>query len=268
MLVNIIGLGKVGQTLAKLLVEHKLATIAGLYNRDAGDIQSRLDFIGEGEYTNNVESLPCANLTLITVVDSCISEVAASYALNPNIQPGDIVAHCSGVLPSTCLQALKHRGVEICSIHPMHSFVDPHLSIQKYAGTLCAIEGDNAAIMVVQKLFTAFGSQVFTVAKNHKALYHAAGVFASNYLLTLVAQSLNCLQEAKVGQEDAFNLVVSLMQSTLNNLVTKKSARDALTGPLKRGDHATLQKHLQAFTSLEEQYFYTVLAKRTKELLM
>ena len=268
MLVNIIGLGRVGQTLARLLVEHRLANIAGLYNRDAEDIQSRLDFIGEGEYFNNLATLPRADLTLITVVDSCIGEVAASYALNPNIKFGDVVAHCSGVLPSTCLEVLKQRGVEICSIHPMHSFVDPQISMQKYLGTLCAIEGDPGAVTVVQELFVAFGSEVFTVDKNRKALYHAAGVFASNYLLTLVAQSLNCLQEAKVAQEDAFNLVVSLMQSTLNNLVTKKSARDALTGPLQRGDHATLQKHLQAFTSVEEQHFYTILAKRTKELLM
>lgn len=268
MFVNIIGIGKVGQTLAKLLVTHKLATIVGLYNREARDIQTRLNFIGEGEYFNNVQTLPHANLTLITTTDDSITDISNNYALNKNIQSGDVIAHCSGVLSSSCLQALKQLGANVCSIHPMHSFIDPKISVQKYAGTFCAVEGDSAAVNIVQRLFSGFGSQVFAVDPRRKALYHAAGVFASNYLLTLAGQSLSCLEEAGIDESDAFNLVVSLMQSTLNNLASKKSPRTALTGPLRRGDNATIQKHLQSFTSADEEEFYTTLAKRTKELLL
>ena len=268
MQINIIGFGKLAQTLARLIIDNKLACIAGIYNRTRSNAEKNIHYVGNPQIYDSVLELPHANLTFITTADDCIVEMATQYAANPNLQVGDVVVHCSGVLASSCMQVLQDKGCRVCSVHPMHSFIDPETSIKKYAGTYCAIEGDSVAVEAATRLFTAIGSKVFEVDRESKPLYHAAGVFASNYLLTLAAQSLSCLEEAQVADEDALNLVVSLMQSTLNNLATKKSARDALTGPLRRGDHVTIQKHLHAFSKAAERDFYQLLAERTKDLLL
>lgn len=268
MQINIIGFGKVAETLARLIIDKKLASIAGIYNRTRTNAEKNMHLLGNAQVYDSVLELPHANLTFITTSDDCITEMSTQYAQNTNLQMGDVIVHCSGVLASSCMQELKKKGCMLCSVHPMHSFIDPEISVQKYAGTYCAIEGDAAAVEVAEQLFSAFGSKVFAVDRESKPLYHAAGVFASNYLLTLASQSLSCLEQAKVEKKDAFNLVVNLMQSTLNNLVTKTSARDALTGPLRRGDYVTIQKHLYAFSKAEERDFYELLAARTKELLL
>ncbi len=267
MQINIIGLGNVGQTLAKMLVDLKLANIAGIYNRTEEKALAGIKFIGQGKYCKSISALPRADLTFITTADDFIEKASFEYSLNNNLQAGSIVVHCSGVLPASCMHVLQEKGFYICSIHPMHSFVDPHVSLQKYPGTYCAIEGDKVAIDVVSQLFAALGSKIIRVASDSKPLYHAAGVFASNYLLTLSEQALRCLHAAQIVEDDALGLVVSLMQSTINNLSVKKSPESALTGPVKRGDFATIDKHLDALSNINLKDFYTFMLEKTKDLV-
>lgn len=266
MLINIIGSGNVGKTLARLFVVKNLVSVAGIYNRTEVNAINAIDFIGQGKYYNNIVDLPKADLTFITTSDSYIVDASQKFFLNENLSPGSIVVHCSGVLQSNSMALLRDKGCYICSIHPMHSFIDPHISVSNYSGTYCAIEGDEEAIQKISNLFVAIGSKLIRVASDKKPLYHAAGVFASNYLLTLASQALACLQEAGISAEDSCQLVVNLMQSTLNNLSDKKNPASALTGPLKRGDFNTINLHLNAFTNKKIKDFYTFMLDKTKEL--
>lgn len=267
MLVNIIGLGKVGATLAKLFVDNAIAEIAGVYNRSEDNGLQGIKFIGQGEYYNSITSLPKADITFITTTDEVISSISAEYATNCNLQAGSIVVHCSGTLAASCMEVLRNKGCHICSIHPMHSFADPNISVQKFVGTYCAIEGDKLALDLVSSLFIAIGAKVINVASNNKPLYHAAGVFASNYLLTLAEQALNCLHFAQVKEDDALGLLINIMHNTMSNLAVKKSPSAALTGPLKRGDFATIEAHVSAFTDEQSRDFYKFLLEKTKDLV-
>lgn len=267
MLINIIGLGNVGKTLARLFVDNKLAEIAGVYNRSQKNGLEGISFIGQGVYYQDIKYLPKADITFITTADAIIANASAEYALNCNLQSGSIVVHCSGTLASTCMNALREKGCYICSIHPMHSFIEPYISAQNFTGTYCAIEGDKLAVDLVSSLFTAIGAKVINVATDKKPLYHAAGVFASNYLLTLAEQALNCLHKAQVKEEDALGLLLNVMQSTINNMVAKKKPSSALTGPLKRGDFATIEAHINAFTDDESREFYKFMLYKTMDLV-
>lgn len=267
MLVNIIGLGNISKTLARLFVDNNLFSIAGIYNRTESKALSGIEFIGQGTYCKSIAELPTANLTFITTSDIFIKEASDEYSLNKNLIAGSIVVHCSGVLPASCMDAIRQKGCYICSVHPMHSFIDPVVSLQKYSGTYCAIEGDREATDIVSKLFVAIGSKVINIASDKKALYHAAGVFASNYLLTLANQALDCLYAAHVTKDDAVGIITSLMQSTVNNLLIKKNPSSALTGPLKRGDFATVNAHLLAFEDEDIKDTYKFMLDKTKKLL-
>lgn len=267
MRMNIIGAGNVGQTLGKLFVKYHLLEIQGIYNRTKSRALDAIDFIGQGEFYSDIIKLPHADITLITTSDSYLAKAAYLVGLNENLQPGDIVVHCSGVQSSDGIDFLRSKGCLVVSIHPMRSFTNPQISVLDYNGTYCAIEGDPSAVLVLRKLFEGIGSCVYKINKMHKPLYHAAAVFVSNYMLTLAQQGLDCLDEAGVEKDLALSLVINLMQGTLNNFVKLKSSRDALTGPIKRGDDITVEKHIAAFSRESQRELYAILAKATKDML-
>lgn len=261
--INIIGTGNLGKTIGRLIVMHHAGVIQGLVNRTLSHSTHALQFIGEGTVYNNILSLPPADIILITTPDNTISEACLALCQNKHIKPGCIVIHCSGSLTSEVLLPLKQRGCSIASIHPMHSFANPELSVKQYAGTFCAVEGDKEATQIVTQLFQSIGSITYFIHKDKKQLYHAAGVFACNYLVTLSQQSLSCLQDAGVEQEMAMKIIVNLMKSTVFNLEKTMSPEKSLTGPIQRGDTVTIQHHLNALDSPIQKALYSLLGQAT-----
>ncbi len=261
--INIIGTGNVGKTIGRLIVTHHAGTIRGIFNRTSSHSTHGIQFIGNGTMCQDIASLPPADITLITTPDNAISEACLTLCQNQNIKPGCIIIHCSGSLTSDVLLPLKRIGCSIASIHPMHSFAKPELSIKQYAGTFCAVEGDKEATDVITDLFKSIGSITYFIHKDKKQLYHAAGVFACNYLVTLSQQSLSCLQDAGVEKEMAMQIIINLMKSTVFNLEKTMSPEKSLTGPIQRGDDATIQQHLKSLDSPTQKALYALLGQET-----
>lgn len=264
--INIIGAGKLGKTLGFLLCKEAHIQIAGVCNTTKESAIHAIEFMGDGTYCAVIESLPAADITFICTPDDAIPEVVHKLCTNPHINAQSVVVHFSGALPSTVLAPLKAHGASIASLHPMKSFANPSVSIQHYQGTYCAIEGDDDAIRGLTPLFEAIGSIVYSLDKHKKATYHAAGVFASNYLITLAKEATHCLTHAAVAEETALNLVIDLMQSSLQNLKATKSLEKSLTGPFQRGDTATIEKHLNSMPSDAQKSIYRTLGQATLPL--
>lgn len=264
--INLIGTGSVGKTIGRLLVKNKLATIRGVYNRNNESSVKGLKFIGEGQSCSSILDLPSADIVLITTPDDFIPEVSLALSQHQGMQSGCIVAHCSGSLTSDVLLSMKSRGCYVASIHPMRSFAEPDISVEQFAGTYCAIEGDDEAVDVVGNLFRSLDAIVYPLKKAKKAMYHAAGVFASNYLVTLSAQALSCMQLAEVDKEIAMKVIVNIMKGTVLNLEKTMSPEKSLTGPIQRGDISTLKNHLSAFESANLKKLYLLLGKATLDL--
>ena len=264
--INIIGAGKVGKTLGKLCVQHRLANILGVYNKKQGHAENAIAFMGQGTAVPSLTALPIADITFITTPDDVIQEQSDTLARIEDIFLGRVFVHCSGVQTSDIFSAVKAKGAWVASVHPMRSFANPSLSVENYPGTYCAIEGDPEAINVIEPLFQAMGAITYTIEKEKKSLYHAAGVFASNYLVTLSEQAALCLKEAGVEQSMARNIIISLMKSSLTNLEASASPSLALTGPIQRGDITTLQSHLSSLFMKEQRALYASLGKATVAL--
>ncbi len=262
---NIIGAGNVGKTLGKLFFTRELVHIAGIINQSPDSTSQAIRFIGSGQAYTAIKDMPAADITLITTADDSIARICLELC-KTDIKPGSIVMHCSGTLSSDVLIALKARGALIASVHPLRSFADPERSFEQYAGTYCAMEGDEGALRVIKPLFTAIGSMVFMVNKEKKAVYHTAGVYACNYLVTLAEQATRCLEEAGLDNSLATDIMLSLMQGTLFNLQQSRSPEKSLTGPIQRGDIATIQAHLAMITEQNQRALYAALGKATVEL--
>lgn len=146
----------------------------------------------------------------------------------------------------------------------MRSFAKPEISVSQYEGTFCALEGDIDILPTVKTLFESMGSVTYMINKENKSFYHAAGVFASNYLVTLSKQASLCMKEAGVENEMAMKIITSIMKGTVSNLEKTLSPEQSLTGPIQRGDISTIKKHISALgNNSEQRELYSLLGKAT-----
>ncbi|QBS12488.1 DUF2520 domain-containing protein [Legionella geestiana] len=264
--VNIIGAGRLGQTLGRLLTLHQAATINGLCNAHLESARAAADRIGAGKAFAEIHALPPADISFITTPDSAISDAASMLAESPNLKPKSIVLHCSGVENSDLLAALKARDCFVASVHPMRSFANPEQSALQFAGTFAAIEGDAPALECLEPLFSAIGARSCRIAREGKAFYHAAGVFASNYVVTLAEHAKACLNAAGIDDTLAMAMLTNILGSTVANLEASSSPECALTGPINRGDIATLEKHLKTLGDSKDARLYAELGLATLRL--
>lgn len=220
---NIIGTGNLGKTLGYLFNKSQLAVIQGIYNRQEIHSIEGTQFIGDGCIYHDILELPPADITCIAVPDDHIEDVAHILKDNPYLQANSTILHFSGALSSEILRPIKCRSVYIASVHPLHSFAQPKISIENYTGTFCAIEGDQESLSMLTQLFAAIGSKPFLLNGKYKALYHVAGVFASNYVVTLAQEAKNCLLNSDVPDSKAIEIVLHIMRATIHNLETTLS---------------------------------------------
>jgi predicted short-subunit dehydrogenase-like oxidoreductase (DUF2520 family) len=264
---NIVGAGSVGKTIGRLLVEKDLVQVLGVCNTNIRHAQTAVQFIGQGQPITEITALPSADITLITTPDDQICETSIALSKSGKIQPKNIFIHCSGVLTSDMVASVKTKDGLVASVHPMKSFGEPQIAITNYLGTFCAMEGDAEALTVIEPLFKAIGSITYPIDKAKKSTYHIAGVFASNYLVTLSQEAVNCLVESGVEEKMALQIVIHLMQGTLTNLSQTMSPAAALTGPIKRGDISTLRAHMAALKDSKRELLYVTLANATLALI-
>ncbi len=265
--INIIGAGKVGKTIARLLVLHQNATIHGVCNTSITSATEAVKFIGQGQPIDSITNLPAADITFITTPDDIIKHCCEILSQTTQLKSSSIVLHCCGGLSSHILHAVKDRNCLVASVHPMRSFNLPERSVKQYHGTYCAIEGDEAAITALSSLFKAIGSITYQVDSDKKSTYHAAGVFAANYLVAIYHNALLCLQEAGVENNLNTEIIVNLMQGTINNISEVKSPQRALTGPIERGDVNLIEQHLKALNGNHQIHqLYKTLARSTLDI--
>lgn len=261
--VNFIGAGNLGKTIATLIAKQSTIVIQGVCNSSLESSQQAINLIGQGTAYGNIIDLPPADITFITTPDNDIETCCHILSTSKQLKPSSIIVHCSGSLSSDVLSAVKIQNCHVASTHPMRSFANPEISIREYEGTYCAIEGDEDAITILQPLFLKIGSITYTIDRSKKAMYHAAGVFASNYLIAIAERSQYCLKQAGVDNGTAINITLSLMQGTLKNLEITESPEKSLTGPIKRGDIETIKKHLKAMPNKRLSDLYKSLGLAT-----
>jgi predicted short-subunit dehydrogenase-like oxidoreductase (DUF2520 family) len=143
------------------------------------------------------------------------------------------------------LRAAREAGALVASVHPIRSFADPAAVAAQFSGTFCGIEGDDGALAVLTPALQAIGAQPVTINASAKTVYHAAAVFASNYLVTVLDAALRAYQAAGIPEPVARQLAQPLASESMAN-VFRLGAAAALSGPIARGDLATVARQQQA----------------------
>lgn len=244
MRLNVIGTGRVGQTLAHLWQREGLCVVQGLLSRHAGRTATAARFIGAGQVTTAMSELSEADLWMISVPDGQIAQVAAGLARQAREQSwqhAPVVFHCSGFLPAAALEPLQALGWHAASAHPVLNFASPDTGVAQFAGTPCGLEGQATALALLRPLLEAIGAVCFDVTEANKPLYHGAAVIASNFLVVLQALAREAWTEAGVPTELVPRVNAALVRATLENTLSLGPA-GAIVGPAARGDAEVVQR--------------------------
>jgi len=202
------------------------------------------------------------SIVLLAVPDDRIDAVAHRLAATGHIGANHTVLHISGRLDRSALAALEPTGAALGSLHPLQTFRDDDGN-GVLAGHPAILEGDPRAVAAARELAEAIGMDpILEIPAAGKPAYHAAAVFASNYLVVLVALASRLGREA--GLAATWQVFLPLMRQTLAHLTDHDPAA-SLTGPIRRGDVGTVRAHLAA---LEEPVrgLYAALGREALEL--
>ncbi len=243
--INFIGCGRLGKTLASLFKTKEIAKINGIVCSSISSSLSAINVIGDGIPFKTISELPDANIYFITTRDDIIADMCDEL-IKKDIS-NSIIVHCSGSLSSEILIKAKLSGGFVASIHPIKSFANLEESIRSFPGTHCAIEGDEIAVSTIKDLFTKIGANVFQIKKNEKYVYHAAGVIANNYMVTLHHVATQCYEKVGIDKKMATEIVSKLSLEALKNINLMHHDK-ALTGPIQRGDAMTIKNHTIALS--------------------
>ena len=238
---TIVGPGRVGKSLAAA------AQAAGI----------EVDLAGRDDHAEAAAGAECI---LLCVPDDEIEAAAeVSAAADP---PPRRVGHVSGASELDALAAAARAGAEAFSLHPLQTIPDDETDL---GGTPCAVAAASAAgLAFAERLASSLGMEPFELDEGARAAYHAAASMSSNFLVTLEESAARLLERS--GVEDARRLLTPLVMRTAENW--SQRGPEALTGPIARGDEATVTRHLDALARIDADLLetYRVLARRTRDL--
>jgi predicted short-subunit dehydrogenase-like oxidoreductase (DUF2520 family) len=210
--VGVVGRGRLGTTLAAALREagHRVDGPAGRGERPQGEV------------------------LVLCVPDAEISAAAEAVAA-----AAPIVGHTSGATPLT---ALEPSGADAFRLHPLQTFPAAlaQNALSRFAGVGCAVAGSSGrAVDIATDLARSLGMRPFAIGEEGRAAYHAAASVASNFLVTLQAAAERIAAGAGLDPAEARELLAPLVRTTVDGWAELGPER-ALTGPVARGDRATV----------------------------
>jgi predicted short-subunit dehydrogenase-like oxidoreductase (DUF2520 family) len=238
-----------------------------LLSRSQASAEAASRFIGGGRPVVDYAALTPADAYLIATPDDQIAACCEQLAASGMVRTGTVVFHCSGALQSAILAPAAACGALIASIHPVRSFASPEQVALSFAGTWCGVEGDAAALAVLRPLFTGIGAKLIDIDPAAKTVYHAAAVFACNYVVTLLDVAVQAYGHAGIPEDVAMQMMAPLVHKTVEQAFAAGTAA-ALSGPIARGDMGTVEKQQAAVSAWDtgKGALYALLAKETLAL--
>jgi predicted short-subunit dehydrogenase-like oxidoreductase (DUF2520 family) len=259
--IGLIGPGRAGTGLALALTQAGYTVC--LHGRRKKSLPKPLTMtVGDG--VNPPPWLGDVEVLVLAVRDDAITPLANSLAKARAITERYVVLHLSGAQGQEALGPLVTSRAALGSIHPLQTIVEPELAPARLKGAWAAVEGMPRAEEAGEQLARAVGMRPFRIATKAKPIYHAGAVFASNYLVVVEAVAQRLLRHAGLSDADAWAALRPLVEGTIENL-SRHEPREALTGPVVRGDTATIDRHLRSL-AVDDAKLYRALGRAALEL--
>ena len=248
--IAVIGLGRVGAVLAVSLAKagYKVAAVARSKPAAVEFCRTRganLPTLFPAELSD----LPSAEIIIFCVGDSEIAPLAERLTVQNLLSKGQIIAHCSGSMDMSALSACKKIDCLTASMHPLQSFPNFESGLAALPGIFWFVEGDAAAKPKLRVIVEKLSGQYAEIQSGQKAAYHTAVCMAANYLTSLIAASESIATQNGIDADLFRRALEPILTTTLRNTVQLGPVA-ALTGPIRRGDDLTVQRHIAEIRKL------------------
>ena len=180
-------------------------------------------------------------LIILAVPDDALAPLAREIRM----YSGQAMVHTSGALGAEVLAPAMAAGTQIGAFHPLVAFADTERAIAALHGATVAIEGDDDLAGLLAMMAERVGAHPVRLAPGTKAAYHAAAVLAAGGFVALLDAIAELGAVAGLDEAGALSIYGPLIEGTLGN-ARALGIREALTGPMTRGDTGTLDAHLEA----------------------
>ena len=265
--ISLIGGGRLATNLGRLWAKAGILLIQDVYCRSLDSSHKAIGLIGSGRPVTEFRDMRNADIFLIATPDQAIASVTARLVACGRIAESSVVFHCSGAESSRLLEPARAVGAATASAHPLMTFSEHLIAAEQFAGTYCAVEGDPPACVLVDKIFAAIGARTIALLPDQKILYHAAAIFASNYLVTLLQTAIDIHKLVGIPPGVSMEMLAPLVRRSVENAIIA-GPDHALTGPIRRGDTEIVQRQFAALSAADDAVadLYRILATRTAML--
>jgi predicted short-subunit dehydrogenase-like oxidoreductase (DUF2520 family) len=245
----LVGPGRAGTSLA-LALHRRGWSVRAVAGRapDAASTRRAVALLGDARAVKPEWAGRGCDLVIVATPDHSVAAAAAAVA--GSLERDALVVHLSGVSGLSLFDALRaaRPDVRLGALHPLQSLPSPELGADRLDGAWCAVEGPDE----VARIAECAGLRPFAIPvdADSRAVYHAAACVASNHLVALLAQVERLAALAGVP----FDAFLPLVRTTVENTAEVGPAA-ALTGPVARGDAATVAAHLAALPDDERDAY-------------
>jgi len=244
----VVGSGPVAREMGTVLARDGARCVAVLSRSDER-ARDAAAYLGAPVATTRPAELPPeVRLVLVATRDDAIVETARALGA-AGVARGRTLVHFAGSLPAEAMRLPETEGALVVSIHPLRHFELARVQPETFAGTFCAIDGDDEPASELARRVGDAGGVPFRVRGDAKGLYMASVLVPITLMPALIAEAERGLEAAGVTPEDTRALVAHLVQRKAAELV-KRPAVDALHGPLAHGDIPVMTRAIEAVRRL------------------
>lgn len=266
----IVGAGAVATTLAGQLRQAGVPVL-GLWARRPEAARAAASLAGVAAFSPAPPDLLLeAEVVIVAVKDDAIGAVAQQLCATGLVGERHVLVHCAGAIAAaSAFAGVRERVGGVGTMHPLRAIASAaELARTRGAlkGTVFGVEGDARGAAAATVLVHALGGTPLAVEGATMGRYHAAAAIASNFAVAVLDAAVALLASGGVDKDAALAALAPLAQGAIANAATRGLA-DGLTGPIRRGDVGTVEKHLAAVAHDPElAALYRVLGRRTLAL--
>ncbi len=241
----IIGPGRVGRALGRRFAEAGV-DLLGYVGRSDGSAAAAVAFAGRGQVLT-LREVVAAHVVVFAVGDPDLPAVVAAAAQDGSRRRCSLWLHTSGRHGLEVLGPLTGPGIRLGALHPVAPFPDAETGLRQLAGRPAVLLGEPSARRLLLRLARLLGmAPLWARTNGDRTLYHAACALAANGLTALRATVDAALRRADVLRADDADALVHALMGAALQACRDRTAAGALSGPVVRGDHATVAAHRAA----------------------
>ena len=242
--IGIVGAGALGSTLARAMqhVGYHVTAVASRTNASSERLATELDCCAVMATPQDVADR--CDVVFLTVPDVSIKAIATATRW----RSGQPVVHCSGASSLAPLSFAKDSGALVGAFHPLQTFGGSDGKLDVLRNIAYAVEAESPLHKELETLATDLGGWPIALAAEDRVMYHTSAIAACGLVATLVKLSADLWSDFAESRDEGLRALLPLVRSTLDG-IEQRGFPNVLTGPMVRGDVATVASHIEALTT-------------------